>query len=173
MQNRLTQSASLITYKAWSMPFLLSVGNAIRYAIPFFNFYLLQIRTLHLSSTYLYSFIQDAVIELSEHGIVLVVEESSCVQAKVYLQKEVLFLDIHNMIVNYTMVTVREQSNVSSILLAEKQCKKFRMGHFLMHSHKKFTNTFWQQLYVRTGPLYTYNVELLSSFFLSVAFCQI
>ncbi|KAL1824091.1 hypothetical protein DCAR_0312125 [Daucus carota subsp. sativus] len=31
---------------------------------------------------------QDAVIELSEHGIVLVVEESSCVQAKVYLQKE-------------------------------------------------------------------------------------
>ncbi|XP_074339267.1 uncharacterized protein LOC141677298 isoform X3 [Apium graveolens] len=31
---------------------------------------------------------QDAVIELSEHGIVLVVEDSSCLQAKVYLQKE-------------------------------------------------------------------------------------
>ncbi|KAK1379090.1 Damaged DNA binding,exodeoxyribonuclease III [Heracleum sosnowskyi] len=31
---------------------------------------------------------QDAVIELSEHGIVLVVDESSCLQAKVYLQKE-------------------------------------------------------------------------------------
>lgn len=45
------------------------------------------------------------------------------------------------------------------------------MGHFLMHSLKKFTNTFWQQLYVRTGPLYKYNVELLSSFFLAVAFC--
>ncbi|XP_071918384.1 uncharacterized protein [Coffea arabica] len=31
---------------------------------------------------------QDAVVELSEHGIVLIVEESSCLQAKVYLQKE-------------------------------------------------------------------------------------
>ena len=29
-------------------------------------------------------------MELSEHGIVLIVEESSCLQAKVYLQKEVL-----------------------------------------------------------------------------------
>ncbi|KAL5715389.1 exodeoxyribonuclease III [Ranunculus cassubicifolius] len=34
---------------------------------------------------------QDSVIELSEHGIVLVVEESGCLQAKVYLKKE-LFL---------------------------------------------------------------------------------
>ena len=33
---------------------------------------------------------QDAVIELSEHGIVLIVEESGCLQAKVYLQREVL-----------------------------------------------------------------------------------
>ncbi|KAG6605579.1 Cell cycle checkpoint protein RAD1, partial [Cucurbita argyrosperma subsp. sororia] len=32
---------------------------------------------------------QDAVIELSEHGIVLIVEESGCLQAKVYLQREV------------------------------------------------------------------------------------
>lgn len=32
---------------------------------------------------------QDAVIELSEHGIVLIVEESGCLQAKVYLKKEV------------------------------------------------------------------------------------
>ncbi|KAJ4728635.1 Cell cycle checkpoint protein RAD1 [Melia azedarach] len=31
---------------------------------------------------------QDAVIELSEHGIVLIVEESGCLQAKVYLQSE-------------------------------------------------------------------------------------
>nr|ACJ84680.1 unknown [Medicago truncatula] len=31
---------------------------------------------------------QDAVIELSEHGIVLIVEESGCFQAKVYLKKE-------------------------------------------------------------------------------------
>lgn len=31
---------------------------------------------------------QDAVIELSEHGIVLIVEESGCLQAKVYLKKE-------------------------------------------------------------------------------------
>lgn len=31
---------------------------------------------------------QDPVIELSEHGIVLVVEESGCLQAKVYLKKE-------------------------------------------------------------------------------------
>ncbi|KFK22684.1 hypothetical protein AALP_AAs42556U000600 [Arabis alpina] len=31
---------------------------------------------------------QDALIELSEHGIVLIVEESGCLQAKVYLQRE-------------------------------------------------------------------------------------
>lgn len=31
---------------------------------------------------------QDAVVELSEHGIVLIVEESRCLQAKVYLQRE-------------------------------------------------------------------------------------
>jgi cell cycle checkpoint protein len=33
---------------------------------------------------------QDAVVELSEHGIVLIVEETGCLQAKVYLQKEVI-----------------------------------------------------------------------------------
>ncbi|KAM7254157.1 hypothetical protein ACFE04_031839 [Oxalis oulophora] len=32
---------------------------------------------------------QDAVIELSEHGVVLIVEDSCCLQAKVYLQKEI------------------------------------------------------------------------------------
>ncbi|XP_016485131.1 uncharacterized protein LOC107805580 isoform X2 [Nicotiana tabacum] len=31
---------------------------------------------------------QDAVVELSEHGIVLIVEETACLQAKVYLQRE-------------------------------------------------------------------------------------
>ncbi|GMN30511.1 hypothetical protein TIFTF001_002821 [Ficus carica] len=31
---------------------------------------------------------QDAVIEISEHGIVVIVEEMSCLQAKVYLQSE-------------------------------------------------------------------------------------
>lgn len=31
---------------------------------------------------------QDALVELSEHGIVLIVEESGCLQAKVYLQRE-------------------------------------------------------------------------------------
>ncbi|XP_071703760.1 uncharacterized protein [Rutidosis leptorrhynchoides] len=31
---------------------------------------------------------QDAVLELSEHGIVLIVEDTGCLQAKVYLQKE-------------------------------------------------------------------------------------
>ncbi|KAJ3672502.1 hypothetical protein LUZ60_007223 [Juncus effusus] len=31
---------------------------------------------------------QDAVLELSEHGIVLIVEESGCLQAKVYLKRE-------------------------------------------------------------------------------------
>ncbi|XP_071723911.1 uncharacterized protein [Rutidosis leptorrhynchoides] len=35
--------------------------------------------------------LQDAVIELSEHGVVLIVEDSCCLQAKVYLQRE-LFL---------------------------------------------------------------------------------
>lgn len=34
---------------------------------------------------------QDAVIELSEHGIVIIVEEAGCLQAKVYLKRE-LFL---------------------------------------------------------------------------------
>jgi hypothetical protein len=33
--------------------------------------------------------VQDAVLELSEHGIVLIVEESGCLQAKVYLKREV------------------------------------------------------------------------------------
>ncbi|KAL6556246.1 hypothetical protein OROGR_005534 [Orobanche gracilis] len=31
---------------------------------------------------------QDAVVEISEHGIVIIVEETSCLQAKVYLQRE-------------------------------------------------------------------------------------
>ncbi|KAK2662570.1 hypothetical protein Ddye_001144 [Dipteronia dyeriana] len=31
---------------------------------------------------------QDAVIELSEHGVVFIVEETGCLQAKVYLQRE-------------------------------------------------------------------------------------
>ncbi|KAK4368779.1 hypothetical protein RND71_012571 [Anisodus tanguticus] len=31
---------------------------------------------------------QDAVLELLEHGIVLIVEETACLQAKVYLQRE-------------------------------------------------------------------------------------
>ncbi|CAM8940824.1 unnamed protein product [Rhodiola kirilowii] len=31
---------------------------------------------------------QDAVVELSEHGVVLIVEESGCLQAKVYLKRE-------------------------------------------------------------------------------------
>ncbi|XP_006655751.1 uncharacterized protein LOC102716787 [Oryza brachyantha] len=35
---------------------------------------------------------QDAVLELSEHGIVLIVEESGCLQAKVYLKRE-LFME--------------------------------------------------------------------------------
>lgn len=34
---------------------------------------------------------QDAVVEISEHGIVLIVEETGCLQAKVYLKRE-LFL---------------------------------------------------------------------------------
>ncbi|CAL9064278.1 uncharacterized protein LOC135680498 [Musa acuminata AAA Group] len=34
---------------------------------------------------------QDAVVEISEHGVVLIVEESGCLQAKVYLKRE-LFL---------------------------------------------------------------------------------
>ncbi|KAK9122268.1 hypothetical protein Syun_019885 [Stephania yunnanensis] len=32
---------------------------------------------------------QDALVELSEHGIVLIVEESGCLQAKLYLKREV------------------------------------------------------------------------------------
>jgi hypothetical protein len=40
---------------------------------------------------------QDAVVELSEHGIVLIVEETGCLQAKVYLQKEVIISNLLNM----------------------------------------------------------------------------
>ena len=32
---------------------------------------------------------QDAIVELSEHGVVFIVEETGCLQAKVYLQREV------------------------------------------------------------------------------------
>lgn len=32
------------------------------------------------------------MVELSEHGIVIIVEETGCLQAKVYLQREVAFL---------------------------------------------------------------------------------
>ena len=39
---------------------------------------------------------QDAVVELSEHGIVLIVEETGCLQAKVYLQKEVIISNLLN-----------------------------------------------------------------------------
>ncbi|XP_031493921.1 LOW QUALITY PROTEIN: uncharacterized protein LOC116260009 [Nymphaea colorata] len=35
---------------------------------------------------------QDALVEISEHGIVLVVEESGCLQAKVYLKKELFYV---------------------------------------------------------------------------------
>ncbi|XXG68093.1 hypothetical protein AAC387_Pa06g1263 [Persea americana] len=35
---------------------------------------------------------QDAVIELSEHGFVLIVEETGCLQAKVYLKRELFLL---------------------------------------------------------------------------------
>ncbi|BBH02428.1 damaged DNA-binding protein [Prunus dulcis] len=35
---------------------------------------------------------QDAVMELSEHGVVLIVEETGCLQAKVYLQRELLLV---------------------------------------------------------------------------------
>jgi hypothetical protein len=53
---------------------------------------------------------QDAVLELSEHGIVLIVEESGCLQAKVYLKKEVesnlhflqfFFYDSHFLLLNF------------------------------------------------------------------------
>lgn len=33
--------------------------------------------------------VKDAVVELSEHGVVLIVEDTGCLQAKVYLQREV------------------------------------------------------------------------------------
>lgn len=39
---------------------------------------------------------QDAVVELSEHGVVLIVEESSCLQAKVYLQRELFIVYEYN-----------------------------------------------------------------------------
>ena len=39
--------------------------------------------------------LQDAVVELSEHGVVLIVEETGCLQAKVYLQREVVSTYYH------------------------------------------------------------------------------
>lgn len=35
---------------------------------------------------------QDAVVELSEHGVVLIVEDTGCLQAKVYLQRELFVI---------------------------------------------------------------------------------
>ncbi len=35
-------------------------------------------------------FVQDAICELSEHGMVITVEEWTCLQARVYFRKEVL-----------------------------------------------------------------------------------
>lgn len=42
------------------------------------------------ANSQLFLIYQDAVLELSEHGIVLIVEDTGCLQAKVYLQREVL-----------------------------------------------------------------------------------
>lgn len=38
------------------------------------------------------NFGQDSLVEISEHGIVLIVEEAGCLQAKVYLKREVNLL---------------------------------------------------------------------------------
>ncbi|WCJ31161.1 damaged DNA binding exodeoxyribonuclease IIIs [Euphorbia peplus] len=40
---------------------------------------------------------QDAVLELSEHGLVFIVEETGCLQAKVYLKKELFVRYEYNM----------------------------------------------------------------------------
>lgn len=39
---------------------------------------------------------QDAVIELSEHGIVLIVEDTGCLQSKVYLQRELFIKYVYS-----------------------------------------------------------------------------
>ncbi|KAK1273474.1 hypothetical protein QJS04_geneDACA010790 [Acorus gramineus] len=39
---------------------------------------------------------QDALVELSEHGMVLIVEETGCLQAKVYLKRELFILYEYN-----------------------------------------------------------------------------
>ncbi|KAJ6943046.1 hypothetical protein NC652_008748 [Populus alba x Populus x berolinensis] len=43
---------------------------------------------------------QDAVVNLSEHGIVLIVEETCYLQAKVYLQKELIMISNSQLISN-------------------------------------------------------------------------
>ncbi|KAL9387388.1 hypothetical protein Peur_020512 [Populus x canadensis] len=52
--------------------------------------YLNSVRALsRLSLTVRWNRYQGAVVNLSEHSIVLIVEETCCLQAKVYLQKEI------------------------------------------------------------------------------------
>lgn len=46
-------------------------------------------------------------MELSEHGIVLIVEETGCLQAKVYLQREVLDFMILLFSHNFFLVLLR------------------------------------------------------------------
>lgn len=59
-----------------------------RHQVPIFSFR--PTTTLYrLSFILCFQSIQDAVVELSEHGIVLIVEENNCLQAKVYLKREV------------------------------------------------------------------------------------
>ncbi|KAF3489436.1 hypothetical protein F2Q69_00056902 [Brassica cretica] len=64
---------------------------------------------------------QDALVELSEHGIVLIVEESGCLQAKVYLQREVWISPKPSNSIHHTVESVM-------LYVCEKLFTKYEYG---------------------------------------------
>ncbi|KAG6499757.1 hypothetical protein ZIOFF_039549 [Zingiber officinale] len=78
---RRTLFASLTVSKAWSMLSLLSGGSVIRFMSPFASFLCLLVRV----SSYLL-LDEDVVVEISEHELVIIVEEFGCFLARVYLK---------------------------------------------------------------------------------------
>ncbi|KAG6519118.1 hypothetical protein ZIOFF_022607 [Zingiber officinale] len=88
---RRTLFASLTASRAWSTLSLLSGGSVIRLMSPFTSFLYLLIRV----SSYLLPH-EDVVVEISEHELVIIVEEFGCLLARVFDVILGLFVDCLN-----------------------------------------------------------------------------
>lgn len=130
---------------------------------------------MHTFISHLY--MQDAVIELSEHGIVLVVEESSCLQAKVYLQKEVFFrlcppiylFDCQYELFNCIFLFVFD---CCSFLLDMSILLKLVFGLVLVWDSLLILLTLFRFLVIH--PLSRFGIlALICSFFSSIYYCSI